>query len=85
MLEIISEEHKSGNIRKDNVRFDRIFLLFDKITHLCDSRMLLLGVHVYSSNNFYTINGREIIAMGNIIFLRSSIKLYKLVNFIHIL
>lgn len=74
MLEIISEEHKSGSARKDNVRFDRTFLFFDKIAHPCDSRMLFLGVHVYSSDNFHTINGREIIAMGNIIFLRSSIK-----------
>lgn len=70
MLEIISEEHKSGSARKDNVRF----LFFDKIAHLCDSRMLFLGIHVYSSDNFHTINGREIIAMGNIIFLCSSIK-----------
>lgn len=74
MLEIISEEHKSGSVRKNNVRFDRIFLFLDKIAHLCDSRMLPLGIHVYSSNNFHTINGREIIAMGNIIFLHSSIK-----------
>lgn len=71
MLETISEEHKSGSVRKNNVRFDRIFLLFDKIAHLCDSRMLILDIHVHYSNNFHTINGRKIIAMGNIIFLRN--------------
>lgn len=60
----------------------RIFTLFNRIDHLRGDRVLLFLVFMHSSNGCGAANGRESIAMGNIVFFCTTVIS---LDFIHVL